>query len=105
MSEPRYGLPTQVEGRAGCLATLAATAAALVCGLCLMGAAVAFADVSSTGWQLFWFAAGTAAGWVGVRSWSAGRRTVVVYQCPHCGAQTDPAFRVCSACHRVKEPS
>ena len=22
--------------------------------------------------------------------------------CPHCGAQTDPAFRICRSCQRVK---
>lgn len=103
MSEPRYGLPVQVQGRGGCLSSLGALAAAVVCGLLALGVVVAFFHVSSTGWQLFWLVAGMTAGWLGVRAWAADRRTVVVWRCPHCGAGTDPSFRVCSSCHRVKE--
>ncbi len=97
-----YGNPGETWSRLGCLGWLFAAGAGFIAGV--MGAAFANGALH---WNGFWsFVVGIACfvgGASGVASLKRKMTTRNVYWCPQCGVETDPSYRICRSCGRVKE--
>lgn len=85
----------------GCLAGLFYLGVAVVAGFAVL--TVVASNMENPGTWLFWLAGAVGLGVFSGLCWLHTRATrQQVPICPHCGVSTDPRFRICRACGRVK---